>query len=234
MKKSVIIFLSIVLLILLVFAIWYFLNLKDSKTLSSSNPSSNLMNVSTSVTKNNNINLSLFTCEIFYDEKLLAECKSKKEDNSLDESICKSIKEDIPKFVCYSQFAKIKNSTEICDNINNLEYNKICKDSIRLMNGDESVCNEQQGDAKWYCFGSLSLKDNNLSYCEKIVPIEIKDDCFYNNAVALREDNVCTKIQTKSIIERCYRDIAWVTKDNSYCEKIETPYVKETCLKMSQ
>lgn len=118
-------------------------------------------------------------------ESKIDNCISSIAVSSQNEEFCKEItdertREECPKFVVLEK-AIVNDDESFCEEIDDLEFNKLCYNSVFKNNFEEDRCFNLKGDLKDSCldnyYYNYAYEKINVSFCDKIKDEAISDEC---------------------------------------------------------
>jgi len=85
------------------------------------------------------------------------------------------------------------------------------------------------------CYKELAINKEDISLCNKITEINLKDSCYEAIAKELKDASICGQINDITDKNECYKNMAWLLKDRSLCDAIVDPaymnnYRKNLCI----
>lgn len=149
-----------------------------------------------------------------------------------DESICKDEKY---KLNCYKAVAIIMKSPEICDRLAG-DTKFECIKEIALYYDDTLYCDatilgyaentleyEYAMHFKADCYADYAIKNDDMSYCEKVDIGDSVFDCYTKFAILKKKSEICENIKTTSTYNKgwCYSKMAQFFDDIRLCEKAQ-------------
>jgi len=144
---------------------------------------------------------------------------------------------------CYALAAFLKRNATICENqfysstqMNcNVWLEALSLDCLNCADGS-LIAENEKGYFNWLDGARASMRD--ISYCEKMVDREEKDNCFSHAARALKNVNYCDQVSEEPQFpgispetrrDSCYSDCAVAAEKEEWCDKVTYSQRRDVC-----
>jgi len=140
-------------------------------------------------------------------------------DNQL--SMCYEMTDENMKESCYTNLAVISGQTGICGAIEGLNLNPNCLIKVAAAKNNPSICDEVGENYREICYSEVGEASKDVSVCEKIKDLDIRDTCISTVAIYRTDLSLCDRTKRPGERDWCYERIALAKADPEICSRLQ-------------